>query len=112
MAQRIAKWLLGLGGWTAIGDHPAVDKAVFIAAPHTSNWDGYWALVYKVAVGIDVHFFAKHTLFWFPLGSILRVLGGIPLDRERRIQRCNRPSTCSMHAIGFILGLHPKVRAA
>lgn len=58
-------------------------KAVLIAAPHTSNWDGFWALVYKVAVDLDVRFFAKHSLFWFPLGNILRALGGIDLNRGR-----------------------------
>jgi len=60
-----------------------LNKAVFIAAPHTSNWDGFWALVYKVSIGLDVRFFAKQSLFWFPLGSLLRSLGGVPLDRAQ-----------------------------
>ena len=83
MLRRFAQWLLGVGGWTAVGGVPDVPKAVFIAAPHTSNWDGLWALVYKVAFDIEVHFFAKHSLFWFPLGNILRALGGIDLDRGK-----------------------------
>lgn len=72
-----------IGGWTPVGTVPDVPKAVFIAAPHTSNWDGFWAMVYKVAVGLDVHFFGKHSLFWFPLSTLLRSLGCIPLDRSR-----------------------------
>lgn len=83
MLRRLAKWLLKVGGWTPVGGIPEDSKAVFIAAPHTSNWDGIWALVYKVAVDIDVKFFAKHSLFWFPLGNILRALGGIDLDRGK-----------------------------
>lgn len=82
MLKPVARLLLWLGGWTAVGGTPLVPKAVIIAAPHTSNWDAYWALVYKVAVGLDVHFFGKHTVFWFPLGTLLRALGGIPLDRR------------------------------
>lgn len=66
-----------------VGDAPSVDKAVLIAAPHTSNWDGFWALVYKVAMQLDIRWFAKHSLFWFPLSIVLRSLGGIPLDRKR-----------------------------
>lgn len=66
-----------------VGEAPHVPKAVIIAAPHTSNWDGYWALVLKVAMQFDVRFFAKQSLFWFPLNLLLRGLGGIPLDRER-----------------------------
>lgn len=78
---RIARLLLRLGGWTVVGGTPTTKKAVLIAAPHTSNWDAYWALVYKVAVGLDVRFFGKHTLFWFPLSILLRGMGGIPLNR-------------------------------
>lgn len=82
MLHLIAKCLLRLGGWTAVGEKPAVRKAVFIAAPHTSNWDGIWALIYKVSIDLDVHFFAKQSLFWFPLSTLLRWLGGIPLNRS------------------------------
>ncbi len=80
---RIARLLLRLGGWSMVGEAPVVPKAVIIAAPHTSNWDGYWGLVLKVAMRLDIRFFAKRSLFWFPLGLLLRGLGGIPLDRER-----------------------------
>lgn len=83
MLRGIARLILRLGGWTAVGEVPDVPKAVMIAAPHTSNWDGLWALTYKVAMDIEVHFFAKEALFWFPLGNLLRGLGGIPLDRAR-----------------------------
>ncbi len=82
MLRVIAKYLLRLGGWTAVGEAPSVPKAVFIAAPHTSNWDGIWALIYKVSTGLEIHFFAKQSLFWFPLGTLLRGLGGIPLNRN------------------------------
>jgi 1-acyl-sn-glycerol-3-phosphate acyltransferase len=78
---RVARLLLRIGGWTIVGRVPDVDKAVIIAAPHTSNWDGYWAIVYKVAVGLDVKFFFKHSLFWFPLSVMIRGMGGIPLNR-------------------------------
>jgi 1-acyl-sn-glycerol-3-phosphate acyltransferase len=83
MWQAIARLLLRLGGWTAVGGPPEVPKAVVIAVPHTSNWDGYWGIVYKVAVRLEVHWFAKQSLFWFPLGTLLRFFGGIPLDRKR-----------------------------
>ncbi len=81
MLSGLAKLLLRIGGWTGVGAVPDEPKAIFIAAPHTSNWDGIWALIFKVSIGLDVHFFAKHSLFWFPLGTLLRALGGIALDR-------------------------------
>ena len=80
MLSRIAHGLLRLGGWTIVGGLPPVKKAVLIAAPHTSNWDGFWLIVYKIAVGLKLKFFAKHTLFWWPLGQILSAVGAVPVD--------------------------------
>lgn len=82
MWQRIATFVLRLCGWTLAGELPTLKKAVFIAAPHTSNWDGFWLILYKVAMDVDVRFLAKHTLFWWPLGAILTAMGAIPVDRE------------------------------
>ena len=81
MLKRFANWLMQFRGWKVIGDLPDLDKAVFIAAPHTSNWDGFWLMTYKIAFDIDVHFLAKHTLFWWPLGSFMRAMGATPIDR-------------------------------
>jgi 1-acyl-sn-glycerol-3-phosphate acyltransferase len=81
MLQGIARLILKISGWTPVGDPPDHDKVVFIAAPHTTNWDGFWLLVYKSALAIDVHFLAKHTLFWWPLGPVLSAMGAMPIDR-------------------------------
>ena len=82
MLQGIARFILKVCGWTPVGDLPTDDKVVFAAAPHTTNWDGFWLLVYKIALDVEVHFLAKHTLFWWPLGPILRALGALPIDRN------------------------------
>ena len=83
MLQAIARGILKAGRWEAVGEIPEAKKAVIIAAPHTSNWDGFWLILYKIAIGIEVRFFAKHTLFWWPLGPLLRKLGAIPVERSR-----------------------------
>jgi 1-acyl-sn-glycerol-3-phosphate acyltransferase len=79
----VARFLLKLGGWTPVGGMPRVSKAVLIGAPHTSNWDGFWALVYITAIGLKVRFFVKDSMFWFPLGTLLRAFGAIPLNRQK-----------------------------
>lgn len=82
MMQRLGRLILRLGGWEMVGEIPPLEKAVFIAAPHTSNWDGFWFIVYKFAIDVKVSFLGKHTLFWWPLGSLLSGLGCIPVDRS------------------------------
>jgi len=108
MLQALARLILRVGGWTAVGEIPDVPKAVFIAAPHTSNWDGFLALTYKVAVGLDVGFFAKHSLFWFPLGPLLRALGGIPLDRSRATSAVQQAVSMFEAKEHFFFGLAPE----
>ena len=82
MLQLLANWILRVTGWKLVGDVPDVKKAVFIAAPHTSNWDGLWFIVYKFAIDVRVRFLGKHTLFWWPLGSFLSAIGCMPVDRS------------------------------
>lgn len=84
MLRSLARFILRIDGWTLVGEVPPLSKAVFIAAPHTSNWDGFWLLVCKIALGVRVRFLAKHTLFWWPLGPLLRALGAIPVERSKR----------------------------
>jgi 1-acyl-sn-glycerol-3-phosphate acyltransferase len=78
----IAKLILKLTGWTTTGQLPDLDKAIYIAAPHTTNWDAFWLIVYKVSMDVKLRFLAKHTLFWWPLGSLLSWFGAMPLDRN------------------------------
>lgn len=106
--RSIARSILRLGGWQVVGGQLTVPKAVVIAAPHTSNWDGFWLLVYKVAVGLDVHFLAKHTLFWWPLGSLLRWLGAIPLNRTSATDVVQRVCRDFERNDSFYLALAPE----
>ncbi len=108
MLKQLARFILWLGGWQAVGDIPDEPKAVFIAAPHTSNWDALWALTYKTVVGLDIRFFAKHSLFWFPLGSLLRFLGGIPIDRSRAGSAVDQAVAMFKAEESFYFGLAPE----
>jgi 1-acyl-sn-glycerol-3-phosphate acyltransferase len=81
MIARLARWLLSLRGWKVIGTTPTVPKFVIIAAPHTTNWDFPITLLAATALNMRVKWLAKHTLFKFPFGGIMRALGGIPVDR-------------------------------
>jgi 1-acyl-sn-glycerol-3-phosphate acyltransferase len=55
---------------------------VLIVAPHTSNLDFFSGLWVKLALRMGVRFVGKHTLFRWPLGVVMRWLGGVPVDRS------------------------------
>ena len=69
-------------GWRLLGEFPNEAKLVLIAAPHSSWWDGFWGLLFKVATGADIAFMGKRELFRGPLGWALRRLGGMPIERS------------------------------
>ena len=83
--RRFSRWLgrtiLRLGGWRVLDPMPTEGRAVVIFAPHSSNWDGLWGFAVKLGMGVDARVLAKSQLFWWPLGVLMRRLGGIPLDR-------------------------------
>jgi len=77
-------WLRAFG-WNVEGGAPPVDKAVVVAAPHTSNWDLPFTLAIAWSLDRDVQWVGKHTLFQIPVwGRFLRTLGGVGVDRRSR----------------------------
>jgi 1-acyl-sn-glycerol-3-phosphate acyltransferase len=55
---------------------------VVVIAPHTSNWDFAVGLMTMFVLDLAPCWLGKHTLFRFPLGALLRRLGGIPVRRH------------------------------
>jgi 1-acyl-sn-glycerol-3-phosphate acyltransferase len=75
---------LRLKGWTVEGSLPAsAAKSVFIAAPHTSNWDLPYTLMVAFALRLNPYWMGKASIFRFPFGGLMRWLGGISVDRSR-----------------------------
>ncbi len=83
MLGSFARFFLNLTGWEAVGRRIADDKIVLVAGPHTSNWDLLALLAITCALDVKVSWLGKHSMFWWPLGPILRGLGGIPVRRDR-----------------------------
>ena len=77
--------LMRITGWRFTGaDFPDRRKFVLIVAPHTSNWDFPLGIMAMYSLGIRGTFLGKDTLFNFPLGLLMRFLGGFPVDRSAR----------------------------
>jgi 1-acyl-sn-glycerol-3-phosphate acyltransferase len=82
--RKIASYLLKMFGWK-IDDHApeGVKKCVIVVGPHTSNWDFVLGRLAFVHFGIKGKYLIKKELFFFPLGLILKAIGGIPVDRKK-----------------------------
>jgi 1-acyl-sn-glycerol-3-phosphate acyltransferase len=75
---------LRLAGWKVLGSLPAeARKSVFIAAPHTSNWDLPYTLMVAFALRLNIYWMGKASIFRFPFGPLMRWLGGIAVDRSK-----------------------------
>jgi 1-acyl-sn-glycerol-3-phosphate acyltransferase len=75
---------LRLTGWTVEGAlPPQAAKSVFIAAPHTSNWDLPYTLMVAFALRLNPYWMGKHTIFKAPFGPVMRWLGGIAVNRDQ-----------------------------
>ena len=110
--NRFTRWLgrslLRLGGWRMEGAFPDVPKLVLIGAPHSSNWDGFWGLAAKLALGLDLRILGKHQLFWWPLSLLLRRLGIIAVDRGAAHGVTEQAATMIRAADRFWFGLAPE----
>lgn len=70
-------------GWQVHCDGLPTKQGVLVVYPHTSNWDFVLLILAKWAVGLDLKFWGKDSLFRLPiLGVWLRWLGGVPVQRE------------------------------
>lgn len=85
MKQALCRFIYhNLLGWKSKVTVPDYDKYVICAAPHTSNWDFIIGKLFYAAEGRKTKFLMKKEWFFFPLGSIFRKMGGIPVFRNKR----------------------------
>ena len=84
LTRRIGRAIFRVMGWRIEGEFPNRDKAIVALVPHSSNIDFFLTVAFIWATGMRASFLIKHTVFWYPLGTIIRALGGIPVDRTQQ----------------------------
>ncbi|WP_395644745.1 lysophospholipid acyltransferase family protein [Terricaulis sp.] len=86
LGSEIVRWISGaylrLSGWRIRGDWPGFDKAVLVAAPHTSNWDGLNMLATAGYYRVKLKWMGKKSLTTGPFGWVLKAMGCVPIDRS------------------------------
>ena len=90
-------------GWKFIGDIPqTIKKAVLVVAPHTSNWDGFYGLLFCFVKQLPIKFAIKKEAMFFPIGPILKWMGGIAIDRKKRSKNFKKNSMVQRMAAMFM----------
>lgn len=110
--KSIARFLFKIIGWKVEGELPDVDKLVIVVAPHTSNWD--LPIGYLVGHALELFstwrygFMAKDSAFRWPLGILIRWMGGIPIDRSSPRNVVDQMIAAFNHYDHLMLALTPE----
>lgn len=109
MNKQFCNWLLYKQlGWTKhiTVNHP--DKFIICLAPHTSNWDFLIGQLYIRAEGLKINFLMKKEWFFWPLGPILRSMGGIPVYRAKHTSMTDTLAEAAAQRKSFKLCITPE----
>ena len=79
LSRGIGSFLLKLTGWKLTGRMPDQKKFIILGVPHTSNWDAIAASLAMLASGFKYTFPIKKEWFFWPMGPLLRAIGGYPV---------------------------------
>lgn len=83
MMKYISRFLLWIMGWKTMEPPVPEPKCIILGVPHTSSWDFVISFLYYNSMGRTASVMVKKSLFWGPLGPIVRAMGGVPVDRKK-----------------------------
>lgn len=107
--KKIAEFIFKLTGWKATGDIPEdLSKAVLIIAPHTSNLDFFIGRLYCFMKRIPIRVLIKKESFFWPIGGLLKKLGGVPIDRKVSESRVGQINTLFQENDPFFFAITPE----
>jgi 1-acyl-sn-glycerol-3-phosphate acyltransferase len=97
-------------GWKLSGDFPYQYKKIVLAvAPHTHWVDVMTGFAARQAMHIEhAKFLGKKELFVWPLGWVLRKMGGTPVDRFSKHGMVDQVAGIFAANETFMLGLSPE----
>ena len=109
LRKALAHTVMHLSRWTFAPEFPLPDRCLVIGAPHTSKWDGFYMVMAMWAVERPVSFLVKKNLTDVPVvGSFVKAIGGIPVDREHPGHLVDRIISLAESQDHFVLVITPK----
>jgi len=107
-SRALARNLMRLWRWRFEGRFPDRSKALLVVAPHTSNWDFIVGALAMLALGLRISWLGKHTIFAWPLGPLMRWLGGLPVRRDAGAGTVGQAVALFRANDGLLLALAPE----
>ena len=95
-------------GFSEVVTETRPEKYIIVMAPHTSNWDFVVGTLYARAEGFQCNFLIKKEWFFWPMGILMRKLGGIPAYRDKKTGSTERLATLAMQSKEFHLCITPE----
>lgn len=95
-------------GWKCEVCETIGKKGIIALAPHTSNFDFILGILYSRAEGIKSNFLMKKEWFFWPLGCIMRKLGGIPVYRSKKMSLTDQLAKVANERESFLLCITPE----
>ena len=95
-------------GFSEVVTETRPEKYIIVMAPHTSNWDFVVGTLYARAEGFQCNFLIKKEWFFWPMGILMRKLGGIPVYRDKKTGSTERLATLAMESKEFHLCITPE----
>lgn len=109
MLRKICHYLFfNILGWRDLITVPTRDKCIICVAPHTSNWDFILGEIYYTAIGKHSNFLMKKEWFFWPVGLLLRKMGGVPVFRSKKASLTEQLAVIAQKESKFQLAITPE----
>ena len=85
MLRFFCRFIFRVTGWKLDKNvPPQIKRCIVIAAPHTSNWDYWYAMAAFIIYRLKIRYAIKKEWIRFPFNLITKPLGGIGIDRSAK----------------------------
>lgn len=108
IAKYLAKFILWIFGWKILGEAPKEKKYITLIVPHTSNLDFFMGKLANWVMGVKPKLLVKKEAFNFVTGPIIRMWGGIPIDRSKGSSVIPQVVKMFEENDEFVLGITPE----
>lgn len=107
--KRFSRWMLYyVMKWKKDVNQEHPKKYIICLAPHTSNMDFFIGQLYMRAEDLKSNFLMKKEWFFWPLGTIAKRIGGIPVNRTKKSHLTEQLAEVAKSREDFCLAITPE----